>query len=714
MARLASLLLLALGLLSCHSKKEIPIEAGMRITSSVTIAPGSYLLAATDSLDQAVITIEGNDITVDFNGAVLRGAPDSLSPDLFKGLAVRVHGRGITIRNARIHGYKVAIMAVNSDSLQLLDCDLSYNWRPRLKSRREREDFSDWLSYHQNDRDEWLRYGAAAYLKNCNHALVRGLKVTGGMNGLLLTACNDGLFYNNTIQFNSGVGIGLYRSSRNRIMHNRLDWNVRGYSHGFYQRGQDSAALLVYEQSHDNVFAYNSATHSGDGFFLWAGQTTMDTGEGGCNGNLLFRNDFSYAPTNGVEVTFSRNRIIANTIRECTYGVWGGYSYQSLFYGNLIADCRHGIAIEHGQENTIWRNRFENDSIGIMLWQRPSQPADWGYARARDVSSRDYDILGNVFRSVALPLLISSSKNIRIDADNAFEAFGPVLTERQPNENLQLNATVQPPPLPDTVAPLPDGMDTRLPKSALQGRQYILMHEWGPYDFQYPSVWLRQIEGDKYTFLLLGPTEGNWKAVDGKGWRRVNPVSGRFPATMTCLRDTSSELLTLEFEFIGQAFTDRFGRQVPRGQVYPFQFRRFEKILHWQVNWYEYDGSSDPLNNPEAFQRLLRTAPKASTTTDELYFAWWGAPAEGIDPDRFATVAETSFDVAPGTYTFFLTSDDGARLYLDGKRLIDHWDVHEPATDSVTVQLAGQHTVRIEHFEHGGFATLDFRMDLSK
>ena len=31
-------------------------------------------------------------------------------------------------------------------------------------------------------------------------------------------------------------------------------------------------------------------------FFLWAGQTTMDTGEGGCNDNTLIDgNDFSYA-----------------------------------------------------------------------------------------------------------------------------------------------------------------------------------------------------------------------------------------------------------------------------------------------------------------------------------------------------------------------------------------------------------------------------------
>jgi len=58
----------------------------------------------------------------------------------------------------------------------------------------------------------------------------------------------------------------------------------------------------------------------------------------------------------------------------------------------------------------------------------------------------------------------------------------------------------------------------------------------------------------------------------------------------------------------------------------------------------------------------------------------------------------------------FIAPDDGARLYLDGKRLIDHWDVHEPAVDEVEVALGGRHTLRVEHFDAGGFSTLDFRL----
>ena len=323
---LFSLLLLAAGLSA--QTPEVELKPGLKITRSCRIKPGAVRLEApteiqTGSGYAGLIVIAGNDLVVDFQDAALHSTADPTRPDLFTGLAILVQGQNITIKNARVHGFKIGLLAYGTAELTLENCDFSYNYRPRLRSIREREDFSDWLSYHQNDRNEWLRYGAGIYLDSCSGATVRDCRITGNQNALLMTRSNDGLFYNNTFQLNSGLGIGLYRSSRNRVMHNRLDWNVRGYSHGFYQRGQDSAALLCYEQSNENIFAFNSATHSGDGFFLWAGKTTMDTGAGGCNDNIIFGNDFSYAPTNGVEVTFSRNRIQGNLIRECTYGIWG-------------------------------------------------------------------------------------------------------------------------------------------------------------------------------------------------------------------------------------------------------------------------------------------------------------------------------------------------------------------------------------------------------
>ena len=737
---LALLPVLSLVIFSCKTNYDVDLARDTIISESVTLRQDTFHLAGADSLGSPVLIIEGENITVDFNGAVLDGGQGKQWPDEFSGTAILIKGKNITLKNAVVRGFKVAIFAEGVDSLRLIDCDFSYNYRPRLRSIREREDFSDWLSFHQNDQDEWLNYGAAMYLKNCNAALVRGVTVTGGMNGLMLSGCNDGLFYNNTINFNSGVGAGLYRSSRNRVMHNRLDWNVRGYSHGFYQRGQDSAAILVYEQSSENTFAYNSGTHSGDGFFLWAGQTTMDTGEGGCNDNLLYRNDFSYAPTNGVEVTFSRNKIVANKMDECTYGIWGGYSYESLMLANHLESCRTGIAIEQGQQNAIVGNEFRNDTVGVQIWSRASQPADWGYAKNRDVASGDYEIGKNLFQNVKTPLKISGTKKVAVNDDNQFAGFEKLLVTEKPNEEFYFvkndvlgengwadaasfkNMNRIASQLPNFQIPmgeierykvekLPDGMDASLPSDQLKGRQYILVDEWGPCDFRSPSVWLRNVEGDKYTFLLVGPKTGNWRAIGGEGWSGMNQKTGSFASTVVATKAEGAEFLSLELEFIGEAFTDQFGKFNKKGRVFPFGFRRFQKKLDWKVRWYNYDDVTDPLKNYEAFKNLKNQPALKSETKNDLYFAWWGSPGEGVNEDKFATFAETEFGIAEGEYRISLTSDDGAKLFLDGKLLIDHWDIHEPATDEVTVKLGGKHRIEIEHFEGGGFGTLDFRIE---
>lgn len=734
-----SLYLVLISLSSCNRDALLILKSGMTLTDSAKIAKATYQFSAADGLDMPVLSVKGENLVLDFNGATLDSGMDPTRPDSFTGLGLSIKGSSkITIKNLNIKGYKVALLAEEVDSLEIINCNFSYNYRPKLYSQWDREDFADWLSYHNNEEEEWLRYGAGVYLKNCDHTLVKEVVIQQGQNGILLSNCNQGLFYNNTVQFNSGLGIGLYRSSGNRVMHNRLDWNVRGYSHGKYQRGQDSAGILCYEQSHENTFAYNSATHSGDGFFLWAGQTTMDTGEGGCNDNLIYGNDFSQTPTNGVEVTFSRNRIINNVMEECRYGVWGGYSYESTIAGNQISSCDFGVAIEHGQDNRIERNRFHALKTGVQIWEREQQPADWGYAKAREVDSEDYWIRDNLFSRVETPLKIAGSDSVEI-VGNILLEYDQLLQEDQPNSALRVadnrvfagggwgsarrfaqqnevlsNAEV------DTnhvllgaydfmPPPLLDGMDAILPEKHPRGRQYILMNEWGPYNFQYPSIWLREINEEEYIFLLMGP-KGNWKAVGGEGLTGLNPKTGTFPATFKARRDKENPEFSIQFEFIGEAFTDQFGQEVPKGAVVPFAFQRFEKPIDWQVSWYGYDEPAEQQPYP-SFEELVNEEPLAQEQKRELVYHWWRSPKAGVPADYFATLATAEPTFTPGNYRIIISSDDGLRFYLDEELKIDHWEAHESAVQEIEVSLDGQHRFRVEHYDVTGLSAIDFRIE---
>lgn len=268
------------------------------------------------------------------------------------------------------------------------------------------------LAAAQNDNDEWLRYGAAIYLSGVSGGEIRDNRAEQGMNALLVVRSDSLWIGGNDFSFNSGLGIGLYRSSHNEIVHNRLDYDVRGYSEGFYRRGQDSAGLLMYEQSSHNIVAYNSATHGGDGLFLWAGQSTMDTGRGGANDNLFLANDFSFAPANCMEATFSRNSFVANRLEGCEYGLWGGYSFDSRVVGNRFIRNRFGIGIEHGQNNEIVRNRFVGDSTAVSVWAKPVEPSDWVYPRVRDTRSRDYLVREN--RSVGNRVAVRAANTLSL------------------------------------------------------------------------------------------------------------------------------------------------------------------------------------------------------------------------------------------------------------------------------------------------------------
>ena len=381
--------------------------------SSTTVRPGTYALAVT-GIDAPVFVIRGRDITVDFSGVELVGARQGTDPDRYAGLAILIDGgERITVKGARIRGYKVGILARNVTGLHLTGIDVSHNWRQRLYSEVEQESLVDWMSYHNNEQDEWLRYGAGIYLSNVEGGDIERNRAVQGQNGLMITRSRNLRIWNNEFSFLSAIGLGLYRTTDSTIMHNKIDWCVRGYSHGFYNRGQDSAGILMYEQSSRNVVAYNSVTHGGDGLFLWAGQSTMETGKGGSNDNLFYGNDFSHAPANGIEATFSRNRFVANRVEENWHGVWGGYSYESLFLRNTFASNTEAIAIEHGQDNVIAGNTFTNDETGIRLWWNPTQDPNWGYPKHRDTDSRDYLLAGNTFLGVKTPANVTGTRNVR-------------------------------------------------------------------------------------------------------------------------------------------------------------------------------------------------------------------------------------------------------------------------------------------------------------
>jgi 3-keto-disaccharide hydrolase/PA14 domain len=59
----------------------------------------------------------------------------------------------------------------------------------------------------------------------------------------------------------------------------------------------------------------------------------------------------------------------------------------------------------------------------------------------------------------------------------------------------------------------------------------------------------------------------------------------------------------------------------------------------------------------------------------------------------------------PGEYTFYLTTDDGARMWVDGEKIIDAWVPRPPTTSEAKLDIQSRSVdVVVEYFEAGGGA----------
>jgi hypothetical protein len=86
----------------------------------------------------------------------------------------------------------------------------------------------------------------------------------------------------------------------------------------------------------------------------------------------------------------------------------------------------------------------------------------------------------------------------------------------------------------------------------------------------------------------------------------------------------------------------------------------------------------------------------------------------GPGNDHFGTIATTRVPLSAGTWKVTTLSDDGIRVLVDGKPVLENWGWHGPTTDTATFHRdsSGPVDLRVEHFEIDGFSTL--KVDLER
>jgi parallel beta-helix repeat protein len=693
----------------------------VEITADCTVRVDRPWIADADG--NGVIHITGENITVDFGGQVLHGA-EHVPPDAYSGTGVSITSRGVTLRGARISGFKAAIHARLANGLLIEDCDVSGNFRQRLRSTPRREDPSDWLRPHANDDNEWLSsYGAGIYIEDCANIKVRRVRARGTQNGIVLDRVGGAEIYDNDCSFGSGWGLAMWRSSRNVISRNAFDFRVRGYSHGTYNRGQDSAGILMFEQCERNTITHNSATHCGDGLFGFAGSEALGEvnpnpnpqwySKRGSNRNIIANNDFSYAAAHGLELTFSfgnrilKNRLVGNAI--C--GVWGGYSQASFIAQNTIEDNgdmpygteRGGVNMEHGRANYINGNTFRNNACGVFLWwDRDTNILKLPWAAANPTAVEDNAILQNTFDGDAIGIQLRrvgpttlglnrmTNVEIEVDADQTSEAF----LKRMGNIDLPPSRVDEPDPIGETN---PVGA-----RPQLRGREHIVMTKWGPYDWQGPLLTAVETLPDRHVYRLLGPeplTDARLEAPPG-----VELIRDDGNRRLIVTAHATGSVLPYELTAVTASDT-----QVATGALAP---------VAWDV--LVFASSVNPRLDLDAWQRQAREHGVRCTVRGlDLQYGSNGPSGIDLDPavtaaalpaDHFGTIATATVGFPAGSWRL---RTNCIRVWIDDELVIDDWTWHPPKTHSRKFELAEskQVTIRVEHFELDGYAVLSLDID---
>ena len=108
-------------------------------------------------------------------------------------------------------------------------------------------------------------------------------------------------------------------------------------------------------------------------------------------------------------------------------------------------------------------------------------------------------------------------------------------------------------------------------------------------------------------------------------------------------------------------------------------------------------------SNVEEFPKLEGKKPVLQRVDKKIDFRSDGPTFPGTKLDNHFAIRWTGKIKIPkdGAYTFFLESDDGSRLLIDGKEVVDNGGLHDMQTQNGNVTLKeGEHDIRIDYFEN--------------
>ena len=668
------------------------------ITQSIRIKPGRYEIPDPDG--KGAVKVDADNITIDFQGSTLSSCDVATAKrDTLDGTGIDLQGRkNVTIKNAKVYGYRYNIRILDSDGIKIEACDVSFGRAQRMMDHGIPA--GGFLGLR--NVEAWRDYGAGIWLEKARRSTVRKCRGLNAQNGLLAVGSDNCLITENDFSFNSGWGIGLYQSSDNIISWNLTDFAVRPDRGGF---GGDSASIVAANDCNRNYFVGNSMTHGGDGFFL---TNVTDTGydqkadqfvpKGSADDNIIAWNDGSWSPGNAFEGTFSyRNVYYKNRADDSHYGFWLGFSCDSLILGNSIQrSLSEGVAIEQGHGNIIEHNVIDNAGTGVHLWS--------GTGKAREgVPSTNLEIRDNIIRNVKVAFDLTNSTNYYLGNNTLENAPIPegLTSTKRPNQTTGLNrflSSEQNKKLEQILANRPKGFRLYRETGKPTGLQWIQFDEYSPRDFRSSLAAYRSVGWGALDFYLMDPkgtkvTAPDWAVVtrDPKDPKRLHIEPAKSDPALGGIRPYTIKL------------TKGNNTQEIRGNLLD---------ATWYLKWFRWDTPKklDP-SDDAGWRDLFAGKPILEQTSHNPE---WGKIWSILSPDvpstNYAFIATSRVKIPSGTYRFAANYAGGMKIEIDGKDIVNNWrDSPWMQYGEQTLELsAGEYEIVVHNYREKGGVFLKF------
>ncbi|MDX1664147.1 MAG: SH3 domain-containing protein, partial [Candidatus Promineifilaceae bacterium] len=145
------------------------------------------------------------------------------------------------------------------------------------------------------------------------------------------------------------------------------------------------------------------------------------------------------------------------------------------------------------------------------------------------------------------------------------------------------------------------------------------------------------------------------------------------------------------------------------------EYYEAEMFASARLDWVEIDAENGGWMIEYWDNQNLEGLPAAVDSADELPIdVDWGysAPVAELGADHFSVRWYRDITFTPGRHRFTVRSDDGVRLWVNNRLVIDRWSAHAPTTYYADVYLTGGTVpVRMEYFEDEVTAEAELRWD---